>query len=305
MPLSNPAIGCKYKRMIRSLLILVLLFAFLDPSMTQAGALSDAAPSRIISLSPIQTENVFLLGAGDLMVGNTTYCTRPDTARNIEKIWSVMEINIEKIIGLQPDLILASNLTPSSLVEQLGKLGFRTRTFRQTSSFKEICHQFLELGRILGREQLAEKIIDEAQRRVDTVRCRVEHLPKQKVFLQVGANPLFSSVENSFTNEYIVFGGGVNIAQKKPAGAMTTEEVIALAPEVIIIAVMGSEDGIGAQEIKRWQQYAVLNAAQTGRVFVLDPDQVCSPSPLTFAKALEDIARLIHPEAWNKPEHQD
>lgn len=284
----------------RSFLVVILFFMLLFPSITWATEHADGVPLRIVSLSPIQTENVFLLGAGNQLIGNTTYCTKPDAAQNMTKVGSVMEINIEKIVGLRPDLILASNLTSPLQVEQLNKLGFQTKTFHQTSSFIEICNQFLELGQLLGREQKAVTIIDEAKRRVDNVRRAVEHLPKQKVFLQVGANPLFSSVKKSFTNEYIVIGGGENIAQEKTSGAMSVEEVLALAPEVIIIAVMGSEDGIGAYEKRKWQSYEVLAAARTGRIYVLDPDQVCSPSPLTFAKAQEDIARLIHPEAWNK-----
>lgn len=270
------------------------------PSITGAAEHVDGVPLRIISLSPIQTENVFLLGAGSRLVGNTTYCTKPEAARNIEKVGSVMEINIEKIAGLRPDLILASNLTSTLQLEQLNKLGLRTKKFHQASSFMDICHQFRELGKLLGREQQAERITEEAQRRVNKVRSAVEHLPKQKVFLQVGAHPLFSSVKKSFTNDYIVFGGGQNIAREKTSGAMTTEEVLALAPDVIIIAVMGSEDGVGANEKTKWQNYEVLAAAKTGRIYVLDPDQVCSPSPLTFAKALEDIARLIHPEVRNQ-----
>lgn len=280
--------------------LILLLSLLLIPSLTRATEHSDGVPRRIVSLSPIQTENVFLLGSGSQLVGNTTYCTKPDAARNIEKVGSVMEINIEKIAGLRPDLILASNLTPPLQVEQLNKLGLQTETFHQASSFQEICKQFLALGTLLGRKQQAERIIDEAQQRVDNVRRAVEHLPKQKVFFQVGAHPLFSSTKKSFTNDYIVFGGGENIAHEKTSGAMSTEEILALTPDVIIIAVMGSEDGIGANEKRKWQSYEVLEAAKSGRIYVLDPDQVCSPSPLTFAKALEDIARLIHPEAWNE-----
>lgn len=288
------------RKTVRSFLIAILFLMLVIPSITGAAEHVDGVPLRIISLSPIQTENVFLLGAGSRLVGNTTYCTKPEAARNIEKVGSVMEINIEKIAGLRPDLILASNLTSTLQLEQLNKLGLRTKKFHQASSFMDICHQFRELGKLLGREQQAERITEEAQRRVNKVRSAVEHLPKQKVFLQVGAHPLFSSVKKSFTNDYIVFGGGQNIAREKTSGAMTTEEVLALAPDVIIIAVMGSEDGVGANEKTKWQNYEVLAAAKTGRIYVLDPDQVCSPSPLTFAKALEDIARLIHPEVRNQ-----
>ena len=252
-------------------------------------------PMRIVSLSPLLTENVFLLGAGERMVGNTSYCTKPEAAKAVAKVGSVMELSIERIIGLRPDLVLAINLSPPQQVAQLERLGLRVRTFHQPESFAEMCDQFLELGALLGREQRAREIVDEAARRAEAVRRATADLPRRKVFLQVGANPLFSSVQDSFTHEYMVLGGGENIAGDRRSGAMTTEQVLALDPEVIIIAVMGSEDGVGGGGKGKWERYRAMRAVRDGRVHVLDPDQVCSPSPLTFAASLEAIARLIHP----------
>ena len=252
-------------------------------------------PMRIVSLSPLLTENVFLLGAGERMVGNTSYCTKPEAAKAVAKVGSVMELSIERIIGLRPDLVLAINLSPPQQVAQLERLGLRVRTFHQPESFAEMCDQFLELGALLGREQRAREIVDEAARRAEAVRTATADLPRRKVFLQVGANPLFSSVQDSFTHEYMVLGGGENIAGDRRSGAMTTEQVLALDPEVIIIAVMGSEDGVGGGEKGKWERYRTMRAVRDGRVHVLDPDRVCSPSPLTFAASLEAIARLIHP----------
>jgi len=71
---------------------------------------------------------------------------------------------------------------------------------------------------------------------------------------------------------------------------------MALNPDLIIIAVMGTEHGVGAEEKRRWLKYPALEAVRTGRVHVLDPDLVCSPSPLTFADALVSIVRLVHPQ---------
>lgn len=274
--------------------VLALLFC-LSLAIPVAAAEDMAMPRRIVSLSPLHTENVFLLGAGDRIVGNTTYCTKPEAARSVTKVGSVMELSIEKIIGLRPDLVLAINLSPPQQVAQLQRLGLRVHIFRQPESFAAMCDQFLELGALLGQKQHAREIVDQASRRAEAVSRATANLPRQKVFLQVGANPLFSSVQNSFTHEYMMFGGGENIAGKRSSGAMTTEQVLALDPDLIIIAVMGSEGGIGSVEKSRWEGYQAMRAVRAGRVHILDPDQVCSPSPLTFAASMEVIARLIHP----------
>ncbi|MBU0681510.1 MAG: ABC transporter substrate-binding protein [Proteobacteria bacterium] len=251
---------------------------------------------RIVSLGPINTENVYLLGAGDRLVGNTRYCVRPAAARLKEKIGSVMQVSVEKIISLQPDLVLATALTRPEQVRQLQRLGFKVVRFKQPASFAEICSQFVELGTLLGREEEALRIVNQAREEVKAVQRKIAHLPRQKVFLQVGSRSLFGSVSSSFTHDFIVLGGGINIIEDQKSGTTNREKIIGQNPEVIIIAIMGSETGIAAEEKKSWQRIGVIKAVQEKRVHVLDPDLVCSPSPVTFVQALRTIAALIHPE---------
>ena len=112
----------------------------------------------------------------------------------------------------------------------------------------------------------------------------------------MGSRPLFASITSSFTHDFIALGGGLNIAGDQRTGTMQVEKVIAENPEVIIIAIMGSETGVAAEEKRNWQRMPVLKAAQTGRIHPIDPDLVCSPSPATFVRTLRLIAGLIHPE---------
>jgi len=253
-------------------------------------------PERIVSLGPINTENVFLLGAGDRLVANTHYCVRPEAAKTIEKIGSVMQISIEKIIGLQPDLVLATGLTQMRQLKQLESVGIKVVQFKQPASFADICTQFLQLGQLLGLEQAANEIINKTKNKVVILQKKVSLLLKQKVFLQVGLQPMFSSVASSFTNDFIVLAGGSNIASKQKNGIINNEKVIAANPDVIIIAIMGSESGIAAKEKERWMQIPVINAVQNNRVHVISPDIACSPSPATFAETLAIMADMIHPE---------
>ncbi|MEK6201762.1 MAG: ABC transporter substrate-binding protein [Desulfobulbaceae bacterium] len=252
-------------------------------------------PRRIVSLGPINTENVFLLGAGDRLVANTSYCVHPEAARDKVKIGSVMQLNIEQIVGLQPDLILATGLTSPQQVAQLAASGARVVHFAQPPDFEAICEQFLQLGKLLGLEEKAGKIIAEAQKEVRAIQQRVKGLAKKKVFLQVGAHPLFASVEDSFTNDFIVLAGGINIAAGQKNGRYDYEKVTAQNPDVIIIAFMGSDGGTGAGEKEKWQRFKPISAVQNRQIFIVDPDLICSPSPMTFVKGLEQVAALIHP----------
>lgn len=277
--------------------------------LTLIGGLSPAAashqggryPQRIVSLGPINTENVYLLGAQDRLVANTSYCVHPAAAKEKVKIGSVMQFNVEQILSLQPDLILATGLTTPQQVAQFADAGVRVVHFRQPDSFAAICEQFAELGKMLGLEEKASQIIARARGDIQRIQERLRGVAPKKVFLQVGANPLFASVEDSFTNDFIVLAGGVNIAAGQRDGRYNHEKVTAQNPAVIIIAVMGSEGGIGAGEKENWLRFTPIQAVQSGQVFVVDPDLICSPSPLSFVKALEQIAALIHPQSFLPP----
>jgi ABC-type Fe3+-hydroxamate transport system substrate-binding protein len=286
----NPDV--KVSQIVWSILAILICGLFLPLSLP---AHAKQYPQRIVSLGPINTENVFLLGAGDRLVANTNYCVRPEAAKTKVKIGSVMQFSIEKIISLNPDLILATGLTRPEQVQQLQAAGIEVIHVPQPKSFAEICSQFLKLGKLLGLEKEAEQIVAQAQEKVSAIHSRSSTLPKQKVFLQVGSQPIFASVPSSFTNDFIVLSGGINITAQQKTGRSNYEQVIAGNPDVIIIAMMGSEAGAAAEEKQKWQKISVINAVKNERVFIIDPDIACSPSPSTFASTLELVAKLIHP----------
>ncbi len=272
------------------------LSVFLGAASSDTTTAINKFPQRIISLGPINTENIYLLGAEDRLVANTSYCIRPEAARQKEKIGSVMQISIEKILSLQPDLILATDLSPPQQLQKLRDLGLKVVQFHQATSFQQICDQFIALGQLLGTEDLARTVVAQAQDKVAAVKQQVAGLPRQKVFLQIGTQPLVGALQNTFTNDFILLGGGMNIIDDQSSGKTKNEKVIAQNPDVIIIAIMGNESGLAGQEKQKWQAIPVIKAVQDKRVHVLDPYLACSPSPTTFAQTLSVVSRLIHPE---------
>ncbi|MCI5163976.1 MAG: ABC transporter substrate-binding protein [Candidatus Electrothrix sp. AX5] len=252
-------------------------------------------PQRIVSLGPINTENVYLLGAEDRLVGNTSYCVRPEAAKDKKKIGSVMQVSIEKILSLRPDLVLATGLTQPQQLNKLRDLGLRVVQFQQPSSFAEICAQFRRVGELLGLEERAEQVVREAERKVEAVAVATAQLPRPKVFLQIGSRPLFGAAKDSFTHDFIALSGAVNVIEEQQHGTASYEKILMKNPEVIIIAMMGSESGIAQEEKKKWQGFP-LAAVLNNQVHVVSPDLACSPSPATFAETLSIMAALIHPE---------
>ncbi|MFH0845100.1 MAG: helical backbone metal receptor [Pseudomonadota bacterium] len=253
-------------------------------------------PQRIISLSPILTENIYLLEAEDRLIANTVYCVNPPEASQKEKVGTIMQANIEKIISLKPDLVLAISLTNPRQIKKLENLRIRVVRFVQPENFPQICRQFIRLGDIIGKGEKAKEIIDRVKKDVAAVVAKTENLPKKKVFFQIGIKPLFATTKESFTNDYMVFGGGINIAANEMNGVYSREKVVQENPDVIIIAMMGSEGVAGAKEKEIWMKLESINAVKRNRIYIVDPDDVCSPSPATFVETLKKITKLIHPE---------
>ncbi|MFH1350548.1 MAG: helical backbone metal receptor [Pseudomonadota bacterium] len=253
-------------------------------------------PQRIISLSPILTENIYLLEAEDSLIANTVFCVNPPEARYKEKVGTVIQANIEKMISLKPDLVLAISLTNPRQIKKLENLGIRVVRFVQPENFSEICQQFIRLGEIIGKGEKAKEIIERVKKDVAAVIAKTENLPKKKVFFQIGIKPLFATTKESFTNDYMVFGGGINIAANERSGVYSREKVVQENPDVIIIAMMGSEGVAGSKEKEIWRKLESINAVKRDSIYIVDPDEVCSPSPVTFVETLKKITKLIHPE---------
>ncbi len=250
-------------------------------------------PQRIISLGPSITESLCLLGLKDRLVGITNYCERPPEIKKKEKVGGVVDISVEKILSLKPDLVFATSLTDPKKVEKLRKLGINVVSFSSPKNFEEICEQFLELGRITGRYNLATEFIKTVRERVSYLRKEFEGLRRPSVFIQVGAKPLFTVAGDSFINDFINFAGGENIARDLRSGFFSREEVLRSNPDVIIIVTMGIS---GEQEKENWQRYSNLKAVKNNRIFIMDSYKLCSPTPVSFVETLEEVITILHPE---------
>jgi iron complex transport system substrate-binding protein len=166
--------------------------------------------------------------------------------------------------------------------------------FNEPRSYEEMNRQFLERGRIVGREREAEGIVRAAERRVDVIKKRVRGLPRPKVFIQLGAKPLFAATKDSFVNDFIELAGGTNIAREAKTGFYNREEVVRQDPDIIIIVLMGAATG---NEKKGWQKFHALRAVRNDKIFIMDPYRMCSPTPRTFVDALEEMVKALHPGA--------
>ncbi len=248
---------------------------------------------RIISLSPAITEALYTLGLEDTIVGVTIYCQKPPHARTKEKIGTLMEPDTEKIVSLKPDLVLAMNLTNPREIQKLRDLGLKVIMFQIPQDFNQLCDFFLQLGKVVNREKDSQRLVKKATARVSEITKKVASLRKPKVLIQIGSRPLFVATKKYFIHDYIQFAGGTNIFQDTGSGSISIEEAIKKNPDIIIIATMGIS---GENERKVWDRFTTIEAVRKKKIYIVDPDRLCSPTPVSFAEYLAEIAALLHPK---------
>lgn len=270
--------------------ILFVFFVFLSP---YTALYARNIPQRVVSLSPAITEEIYLLGEQDKLIGCTTYCRRPKEVRQKTKIATITEVNIERIILLKPDLIFVTPLTNMQAVTRLKQLGIKVMMCPQAATFEEICDQFFMLGDLFNKKTKADRIIRKAQHKILSIQNKLVNFKKIKVFIQIGTNPLFTVPKESFINDYIKRAGGINIAADAPRGIYSREKVFVLNPDVIFITAMGI---MADQEKKIWEKYETLTAVKNNRIYILDEYDMCSPTPLTFVRGLEKMVLLLYPQ---------
>jgi iron complex transport system substrate-binding protein len=268
----------------------------------QPSAFAEQAVPRVISLSPIITETIYLLGAEESLIANTTYCNIPEAAKFKEKIGSVTQMNVEEIIQLMPDLVIASPLSRKKQLQILQQQSIKILRVPNPKTFSGMCDMAITIGKKLGKEKNARRIILAAQKQADIILQKTRGLKKPRIFLQIGLKPLHSANKDMFINEYIRYGGGINIAENESSGIYSREKVITQNPEVILIATMGTSKKAGELEKQRWMSFKSIDAVKNKRVHVLDPEMICSPTPKTFIKGLKSLVPIIHPELVIKDE---
>jgi len=215
-------------------------------------------------------------------------------AQSLYQITTNGLLKLEEIYKREkPDLVLATSLTNSKAIQKLKNLGIEVVIFPAPKNYAYLCDQFLTLGKAVDKEAEATAIIAESKEKVMAIRAGTAGFGKPKVFIEIGAKPLFTANRDYFINDFVEMAAGVNIAQDAKLGTYSREEVLRKNPDVIIIVMMG----IAVEKEKEvWQKFKDLNAVRDNRIYVIDSRKVCSPTPVTFVETLNEIAGLLHPE---------
>jgi len=251
---------------------------------------------RIISLAPNITEILFSLGLGDRVIGVTQHCNYPAEAVAKPRVGTYIDLNIEKILVLKPDLVIATaDGNEKGSVERLAAFKIPVLV-TNPKNLDEVFEAVKTIGQVTQQENRAENLIRSLKKRANRVIRACLPLSHPRVFLQINEHPLITVGKDTFHNSLIKQAGGINIsgeeAIKYPKYSL--EQVLRSNPEVILITTM--ERGSMAEQKKdRWRQWNQILAVKQGRIYTLDSDLLDRPSP-RLVDGLEALARAIHPE---------
>jgi len=257
----------------------------------------NGTPERIISLAPSNTEILFALGLGDKVVGVTMYCDYPPEAQDKEKVGDYYGPDIEKIIALEPDLILATDFHRFDLIPALEDQGFTVFAVAP-QTLDDVLESIQKIGQITGKEAEALELVNGMTGKVEEIEEQTKELEERpRVFYMTWHDPMWTVGRNTWIDDLINTAGGVNIfSQYFESGAMVEIEwVILLNPEIIVTSEWSYDWALNATEL------ASTNASQTGRIYTFDDDLAQRPGP-RLVKGLEWFAHFIHPEIFEEPE---
>jgi iron complex transport system substrate-binding protein len=257
-------------------------------------------PKRVVSLAPNITEILFAVGAGEKVVGVSGFSDYPKAARSLPKVGTYIKPNLERIVELSPDLVIATaDGEKEKEMQKLQVLGIPVYVINPTD-IPGIITTVREIGVLVSEEEGAEKLARGMETRIDDVRARVGGLKRVKVLLTLSMEPIITMSSGTFQDDLINIAGGVNIAsgERVRYPRFSMEEIIVRAPEVIVITTM-SPGGADGGAVKVWSRFKAIPAVAMGRIYTIDSDIVDRPSP-RIVDGLCELARLLHPGAFSK-----
>jgi iron complex transport system substrate-binding protein len=257
-----------------------------------------SSPKRIVSLAPSITETLFALGLSEEIVGVTMFSDYPEAARSKPRVGSYVNISIEKVVSLDPDLIIGTaDGNGKEIVKQFERFGFPVYVVNPTS-LDEIFEMVLDVGKITGKDRAAKDLVHNLRKRVGFVVSRTRDIKKPRVFFQIGVDPVVTVGRDAFGSRLIALAGGLSISREETVKypRYTMEKIIAEQPEIIIVSSM--KRGGDFERVRNgWNRWKDIPAVKKNRIYILNSDLIDHPSPV-IVDGLEELARIIHPEIF-------
>lgn len=271
------------------------------------GVVISEKPDNIISLTPSVTEILFALGLDNKVIGVTEFCDYPPKVPKlvdngeIEVVAGFTTTNTEKVVSLNPSLVVTAAGTSKDTINQLEKMGIPVLGI-EGENLSDAISDIELVGRATGTLEKARDITQEMRKEMNRIVEKTSDIPKNerpKVFYEIGTNPIWTAGPETFIHEIINLAGGINVAENidRQYSSLTAEEVITMNPGVFIIAVHGTEDPLSTVKSVK-DRFEGIDAVEENRVNKLSPEEIdmFSRAGPRLINALGRMTNLLHPE---------
>lgn len=260
-------------------------------------------PESFVSMIPSNTEIAYELGLGEKLVGVSDFDNYPEEVADIEKIGG-QEFNVEKIISLEPDVVLAheSGLGMGTEgLQQLRDAGLNVFVVENAETFDEVYDTISVIGQASGAVEEADALVEEMETQVSAIEEMAAGVEQSKsVFVEVGSEPeLYTAGTGTFIHEMLTMIQAENVAGDQEGWiSLSPEAVVAANPDVIITTEGGYVEN-AVEQIKERSGYADITAVQEDAVYELDSDMATRSGP-RLTEGLMTLAELIYPETFGE-----
>ncbi|MEP1472899.1 MAG: cobalamin-binding protein [Halieaceae bacterium] len=246
---------------------------------------------RVITLAPHLVENLYSAGGGGRIVGTVSFSNYPEEAKTLPLIGSFNAFSLERILALQPDLILMwGSGNGLQALEQLQQLGLPVYV-DELRTLEDMYQSIRNLGVLTGFTETAEREASRLESGFEQLRARHRDLEPLGVFYQIWHEPLQTLNGDHLINEVIKLCGGNNIFADAVSLApkVNLESILDRGPEVIIASGMSEARPAW---LKNWENYPQLTAVRNNALFAIDPDQIQRPTARLLTGTTELCAQL-------------
>ncbi|MDF2520994.1 MAG: FecB [Clostridia bacterium] len=254
----------------------------------------DKVPERIVSLSPANTEILFAVGAGDKVVGVTSFDDYPEQVKNIEKIGDFEGPNLELIQKVNPDVVLAGGYIQEDLIASLEQLNIPVVSTEATD-FNSIFDSIALIGKLSGNEDKAEAVVKDMKDKIAEIQDKVKDKTPKSVFYVVWTDPLTTAGADTFINDIIKTAGGINTAEKVQYWAKySAEELIKDNPEYLFSSKHATNEGVTEDFYKQSPVFKNLDSVKNGNIYLMSDDNIVSRPGPRIVQAIEEVAKALH-----------
>ena len=258
----------------------------------------DEVPETIISLQPSNTEILFELGVGEQIIGATEFDTYPEAAQKIERVSTSTVINAERILELDPDVVVAYTIGEEAQIAQLEDAGLKVFVIASATTFDDVYSDIIQLSEVMGIEEKGEEVVADIKAQIKTVQEKTATIDtKKKVYYEVSPAPdLWTTGNSTFQQEIMDYANIENIyADQKSWISVTEEDIITRNPEIIISPATYMENAV--EEILGRTSWDKIQAVKERAVYLVDGDIMSRPGP-RIGEAVEIMAQSVYPEMF-------